>query len=202
MNLSVTKQRPFVCGIRKNKTKRKPNSKNTHRYLQQLRSLFSRPSHLRVTFCRTVHTRSTETKALCYSTRPFGRGGWHEFSVRVEVVLPRLSLGSCCTSVNELKQHLLRHWILDAVADSWEQRIHSHVTKLVCCSRHFNNFTPSWQNNNIFWLKYSALNTHFDKVVVSGVTNICSAPQRAKQCRGPLLSWESLSNKQKVCVCV
>lgn len=150
MNLSVTKQRPFVCGIRKNKIKRKPNSKNTHRYLQQFRSLFSRPSHLRVTFCSTVHTRSTETKALCYGTRPFGRGGWHEFSVRVEVVLPRLSLGSCCTSVNELKQHLLRHWILDAVADSWEQRIHSHVTKLVCCSRHFNNFTPSWQNNNIF----------------------------------------------------
>lgn len=33
-------------------------------------------------------------------------------------MLPCLSLGSCCTSVNELKQHLLRHWILDAVADS------------------------------------------------------------------------------------
>lgn len=123
-------------------------------YLEQSRSLFSQPPHLRVTFWRTVHTRFSEPKALCYGTRPFGRRGWHEFSVRVKVVLPCLSLGSCYTSVNELKQHLLRHWILDAVADSWEQRTHSHVTKLICSTRHYNNFTPSWQNNNILWLKY------------------------------------------------
>lgn len=101
---------------KQNKTNTK--LKNTPKYLQQSRALLSQPSHLCVTFCRTVHIRSSETKALCYGTRPFGRRGWHEFSVRVKVVLPRLSLGSCCASVNELKQHLLRHRILDAVADS------------------------------------------------------------------------------------
>lgn len=40
---------------RQNKTKTK--LKNTHtKYLEQFRSLFSQPSRLHVTFCRTVHT--------------------------------------------------------------------------------------------------------------------------------------------------
>lgn len=138
------------------KTKQNENQieKNTGKYLQQFRSLFSQPSHMRVTSCRTVDMQSSESRALCYGTRPLGRRGWHEFSVRVKVVLPRLSLGRCCASVNELKEHLLRHRILDAIADSWGQRTHSRVTKLICSSWHSNNFTPSWQNNNILWLKY------------------------------------------------
>lgn len=84
-----------------------------------------------------------------------------------------------------------------------EQRTQFRVTKLICSSWHFNNFTPSWQNNNILWLKYWVLNTRLDKVDVSGVTNLCSVPQRAKQCRGPLLSRESLLLKQTkgTCVC-
>lgn len=137
-----------ICtwNLKKNPTKPKQTQKNTPKYLQQFRFLFFQPLHLHFTFCRTVNTLSAETKALCYGTRPFGRWRWHEFSVRIEVVFPRLSLRSCCTSVNELKQHLLRDWILDAVAYSWEQKTYSQVTKPICCSRHFNNFIPSLQN--------------------------------------------------------
>lgn len=38
---------------------------------------------------------------------PFGRWWWHEFCVRVHMMLSLLSLSRGSTSVDELKQHLL-----------------------------------------------------------------------------------------------
>ena len=52
----------------------------------------------------------------------FGRWGRHELRVRVQGILPLLSLGGCCTSVNELKQHLLGDRVRDAIAHSCGQR--------------------------------------------------------------------------------
>lgn len=170
----------------KKQKKTSQTQKNTPKYLQQFKLLFFQPSHLRFTFCRTVNTLSAETKALCYGTRPFGRWGRHEFSVRIEVVFPRLFLRSCCTSVNELKQHLLRDWILDAVAYSCEQK---HILKLINPFLVFGTSvisSPLCKINNVIWLKYTALNEDFHKMVVSGIKCLCFAPQRAKQSSGPL----------------
>lgn len=117
LTLSVTNQRPFMMwNLEKNNNKKK--RKNTPRYLQQFRYFFFQPSHSYFTFCSSVNTPSAEPEALCDGTRPLGRRGWHEFGVRVEVVFPWLSLGSCRTPVDELEQHLLRDRVLDAIAHS------------------------------------------------------------------------------------
>ena len=61
--------------------------------------------------------------------------GWwvcYELHVRVQRILSLLLLGSCCTSVNELKQHLLGERVGDAIAHShdcvvgiWETLVYS-----------------------------------------------------------------------------
>lgn len=61
-------------------------------------------------------------QVLGHRARSFGRWGRHELRVRVQMVLPLLSLRSCCTSVDELEQHLLGDRVWDAVAHSCGQR--------------------------------------------------------------------------------
>lgn len=96
--------------------KTKPK-KPTPRYLQQFRCFFSQPSHLHFTFCSSINATHC-ARGLCDGAWPFGWRGWHQFSVGVEVVLPRLSLRSCHTPVDELEQYLLCDRVLDAIAYS------------------------------------------------------------------------------------
>lgn len=114
--------------------KTKPK-KPTPRYLQQFRCFFSQPSHLHFTFCSSINATHC-AQGLCDGAWPFGWRGWHQFSVGVEVVLPRLSLRSCHTPVDELEQYLLCDRVLDAIAYSWEQRTRCEFTKLICKSIH------------------------------------------------------------------
>lgn len=79
----------------------------------------------------------------------FGRWGRHELRVRVQGILPLLSLGGCCTSVNEFKQHLLGDRVRDAIAHShgcvvgiWETFVYplSHEDPAIVLKFAFYNF--------------------------------------------------------------
>lgn len=64
----------------------------------------------------------SQRQVLGQRARSFGRWWRHELCVRVQMMLSLLSLRSCCTSVDELKQHLLGDRVGDAVAHSCGQR--------------------------------------------------------------------------------
>lgn len=71
----------------------------------------------------------SQRQVLGQRARSFGRWWRHELCVRVQMMLSLLSLRSCRTSVDELKQHLLGDRVGDAVA-------HSHGS-VVCIRKTF-----------------------------------------------------------------
>lgn len=109
-----------------------------YKYTQAMSSLKTHvpvPSHAAslislVEKMRQQRSSSSQRRAgLGGPVQSFGRWGRHELGIRVQGILPLLSLGSCCTSVNELKQHLLGDRVRDAIAHSCGQR-RKHLRRL------------------------------------------------------------------------
>ena len=69
-------------------------------------------------FFSRIFPLNPEVRGRSLGQKPLGRRWRHELCVRVRVMLPLLSLRRCCTSVNELEEHLLGDRVGDAIAHS------------------------------------------------------------------------------------
>lgn len=73
-------------------------------------------------FFSLIFPLSPEVRGRSLGQRSFGRWWRHELCVWVWMMLSLLSLRSCCTSVNELEEHLLGDRVGDTVAHSCGER--------------------------------------------------------------------------------